>query len=161
MINKSRGDEEANGKDTREIRSEKKEEIIKSIGHCRPHVREKKKPNKGTNSTSNPTEIQVSTFGKSLRLNSFKIPENPLLETGRAWQAWRKDFKEETEYFEIKAMKDKVSVLKIYGEKKSRNLPDTAPVEDNNDYKKLFQKLNNHFLLKKNKQHARYTFSKQ
>ena len=102
MINKSRGDEEANGKDTSEIRSEKKEEIIKSIGHCRPHVREKKKPNKGTNSTSNPTEIQVSTFGKSLRLNSFKIPENPLLETGRAWQAWREDFKEETEYFEIK-----------------------------------------------------------
>ena len=134
MINKSRGDEEANGNDTSEIRSEKKEEIIKSIGHCRPHVREKKKPNKGTNSTSNPTEIQVSTFGKSLRLNSFKIPENPLLETGRAWQAWREDFKEETEYFEIKAMKDKVSALKIYGEKKSRNLPDTAPVEDNNDY---------------------------
>ena len=58
-------------------------------------------------------------------------------------------------------MKDKVSALKIYGEKKSRNLPDTAPVEDNNDYKKLFQKLNNHFLLKKNKQHTRYTFSKQ
>ena len=42
MINKSRGDEEANGKDTSEIRSEKKEEIIKSIGHCRPHIREKK-----------------------------------------------------------------------------------------------------------------------
>ena len=135
MINKSRGDEEANGEDTSEIRSEKKEEIIKSIGHCRPHVRGKKKPNKkGTHSTSNPTEIQVSTFRKSLRLNSFKILENPLLETGRAWQAWREDLKEETEYFEIKAVKDKVSALKIYGEKKSRNLPDTAPVEDNNDY---------------------------
>ena len=46
MINKSRGDEEANGKDTSEIRSEKKEEIIKSIGHCRPHVREKKSQTK-------------------------------------------------------------------------------------------------------------------
>ena len=31
-------------------------------------------------------------------------------------------------------MKDKVSALKIYDDKKSRNLPDTAPVEDNNDY---------------------------
>ena len=90
--------------------------------------------NKGTNSTSNPTEIQVSTFGKSLRLNSFKIPDNSLLETGRAWQAWREDFKEDAEYFEIKAVKDKVIAPKIYGEKKSRNLPDTAPVEDNNDY---------------------------
>ena len=46
MINKSRGDEEANGKDTSEIRSEKKEEIIKSIGHCRPHVREEKSQTK-------------------------------------------------------------------------------------------------------------------
>ena len=84
-------------------------------------------------STSNPSEIWVSTFGKSLRINLFKIPDNPL-ETGWAWQEWLEDFKEETEYFEIKAMKDKVSALKIYGEKKSRNLPDTAPVEDNNDY---------------------------
>lgn len=115
------------------LEAKKKEEIIKSIGHCRPHVREIKKPNKGTNSTSNPREIQVSTFGKSLRLNSFKILDNPLLETGRAWQTWREDFKEETEYFEIKAVKDKVNALKIYGDKKSRNLPDTAPVEDNND----------------------------
>ena len=30
-------------------------------------------------------EIQVSTFRKSLRINSFKIPENPL-ETGWEWQ---------------------------------------------------------------------------
>ena len=91
-------------------------------------------------STSNPSEIWVSTFGKSLRINLFKIPDNPL-ETGWAWQEWLEDFKEETEYFEIKAVKDKASALQIYSrqeiKKLARNLPYTTPVEeDNYDYKK-------------------------
>ena len=63
------------------------------------------------------------------------------------------EFEEETEYFEIKATKDKVSALKTYGgqeiKKLARNLPDTAPVEDDDDYKKLIRKRNNHFLPKK------------
>ena len=50
-------------------------------------------------------------------------------------------------------MKDKVSALKICGgqeiKKVARNLPDTAPDEDDDDYKKLIQKLNNRFLPKK------------
>ena len=75
---------------------------------------EKKKPNEGTNSTSNQTEIRVSTFGKSLRINSFKIPDKPL-ETWRTWQEWLEDFEEDREYFEIKAVKDKVRAFKIYG----------------------------------------------
>ena len=62
-------------------------------------------------------------------------------------------------------MKDKVSALKICGgqeiKKVARNLPDTAPDEDDDDYKKLIQKLNNRFLPIKKEQHARYTFSKQ
>ena len=160
MINKSRGDEEANREDTSEIRSEKERGNYQEHWTLQTSCQRKKSQTKRTNNTNNPTEIQVSTFGKSFILNSFKIPDNPL-ETGRAWQQWLKDFKEETEYFEIKAVKDKVSALKIYGDKKSRNLPDTAPVEDDNDYQKLFRKLNNHFLQKKNKQHARQTFSKQ
>ena len=121
-------------------------------------------PNEGTNSTSNPTKIRVSTFGKSLRINSFKIPDKPL-KAGRAWHEWLEDFEEDREYFEIKAVKDKVRAFKIYGwqeiKKVARNLPDTVSAEGDNDYKKLIRKLNNHFLLKKNKQHTRYTFSKQ
>ena len=62
-------------------------------------------------------------------------------------------------------MKDKVSDFKIDDrqeiKKLARNLPDTAPVEDDNDIKKLIRKLNDHLLLDKNKQHARYTFSNQ
>ena len=96
------------------IETEKKEETIKRTEHRRPRVREKKKPNEGTNSTSNPTKIRVSTFGKSLRINSFKIPDKPL-KTGRTWQEWLEDFEEDREYFEIKAVKDKVRAFKIYG----------------------------------------------
>lgn len=48
---------------------------------------------------------------------------------------------EETEYFEIKAVKDKAGTLKIYSrqeiKKLARNLPYTTPVEeDDDDYKK-------------------------
>ena len=75
------------------------------------------------------------------------------------------DFEEENAYFEITEVRDKVSVLKIYGElevkRLARNLPDATPVEGDDDYKKLKRKLDNYFIPKKNKHHARYTFNKQ
>ena len=49
----------------------------------------------------------------------------------------------------------------MVGKKFARNLPETAPVVGDDDYKKLKRKLNNHFLPKKSKHHARYTFNKQ
>ena len=58
-----------------------------------------------------------------------------------------------------------MNALKIYGgkdiKKLAHNLPQTAPVVTDDDYKKLKRKLNNDFLPKKNKHHARYTFNKQ
>ena len=55
-----------------------------------------------------------------------------------------------------------MDALKIYGGKEikklARNLPETAPVVGDDHYKKLKRKLNNHFLPKKNKHHARFTF---
>lgn len=55
--------------------------------------------------------------------------------------------------------------MKIYGgpaiKKLARNLPEPAAEENDNDYEKLKRKLNNHFLPRKNKHHARYTFSKE
>ena len=59
-----------------------------------------------------------------------------------------------------------MNTLKIYGGKEvkklARNLPETAPVVGDDDYKKLKRKLKNHFLpKKKNKHHARYMFNKQ
>ena len=112
----------------------------------------------------NPTEISVFSAGKSLKIEPFKIPESPL-EIGRAWKEWIEDFEEEMSYFEITEVKDQVSALKIYGgqeiKKLAGNLPDAMPVVGNNNYKKLKRKLNNYFLPKKNKHHARYTFCKQ
>ena len=112
----------------------------------------------------NPTEIRVFSTGKSLRIEPFKIPENPL-EVGRAWREWIEDFEDETSYFEITEIRDRVSAVKIYGGKEikklARNLPDTAPVVGDDDYKQLKRKLDNYFLPKKNKHHGRFTFSKQ
>ena len=112
----------------------------------------------------NPTEIRVFSTGKSLRIEPFKIPENPL-EVGRAWREWIEDFEDETLYFEITEIKDRMGALKIYGGKEikklARTLPDTVPVVRDDDYKKLKKKLDNHFLPKKNKHHGRFSFSKQ
>ena len=109
----------------------------------------------------NPTEIRVPSVGKSLKIEPFKIPEQAL-EVGRAW---RECIEDEISYFEITEIRDRVSALKIYGGKEikklARNLPDTAPLVGDDDYKKLKRKLDHHFLPKKNKQHARYKFNKQ
>ena len=111
-----------------------------------------------------PTEIRVLSVGKSRKIEPFKIPEQPL-EVGQAWREWIEDFKDEISYFEITEIRDRVSALKIYGGKEikklARNLPDTAPLVGDDDYKKLKRKLDHHFLPKKNKQHTRYTFNKQ
>ena len=48
----------------------------------------------------NPTEIRVLSVGKSLKIELFKIPEQPL-EVGRAWREWIEDFEDEISYFEI------------------------------------------------------------
>ena len=107
----------------------------------------------------NLTEIRVLSVGKSLMIEPFKIPEQPL-EVGRVWREWIEDFEDKVSYFEITEIRDRVSALKIYGGKEtkklSRNLPDTAPVVGDDDYKKLKRKVDPHFLPKKNKQRARY-----
>lgn len=68
-------------------------------------------------------------------------------------------------FSEITEIRDRASALKIYGSQEikilAHNLPDTTPVVGDDDYKKLKRKLDNYFPLKKNKHHARYTFSKR
>ena len=59
-------------------------------------------------------EVKILTTGKALKLEPFRVPEDPL-KVGRAWQEWLEDFEEETNYFEIKEIRDKVGALKIYG----------------------------------------------
>ena len=88
----------------------------------------------------NPAEIRVFSVEKSLKIETFKIRENPW-EIGRVWKQWMEDLDEETSYFEITETRDRVSALKIYGGKEikkfAHNLPDTALVDGDDDYKKL------------------------
>ena len=76
-------------------------------------------------------EIRVLSVGKSLKIEPFKIAENPL-EVGRAWIEWIEDLEDETSYFEITEIRDRVNALKIYGGKEikklARSSPETAPV---------------------------------
>ena len=102
---------------------------------------------------------------ENLKIDPFNILNNHL-EIGWAWQEWIKDFEEETSYFEITQIKNKVkSFVKIYGgseiKKLVQCLPYQAPVADDNKYRKLKRKLDNHLLPKKNKHLAWYTISKQ
>ena len=72
----------------------------------------------------NPTEIRVLSVGKSLKIEPFKILEEPL-EVGRAWREWIEDFEDEISYFEITEIRDRVRALKIYGKSKERVLSHT------------------------------------
>ena len=58
-----------------------------------------------------------------------------------------------------------MSALEISGGKEikkvARNIPETASVVGDDDYKKLKRKLDNHVVPKKNKHHTRFTFNKQ
>ena len=100
-------------------------------------------------------------------LNFQKITQNKLVQDSRqplrnwpsvARMAQGLQRRNRIHILKLKCVKDKASALKIYGryeiKKLPRNLPDTAPVEDDNNYKKLIRKLNNHFLSKEDKQHA-------
>ena len=120
--------------------------------------------NEGAAAANPAGNIHVFTTSKTLRIEKFNIPEDRL-QIGHAWEEWLEDFEEEISYLGISEIKDKVSALKIYGgteiKKLSRNLLETPPQDGDNDYTKLKRKLNNHFLPKRNKHHARYTFSKE
>ena len=147
-------------------KKKREQENVKEISQ-RDHVLDKKscqlcQPKKETKDTPNSTEVSVVSMGKSLKIEPFKIPEHTL-EVGRAWREWIEDFEDKTSYFEITEIRDHLGALKIYGGKEikklAHNLPDTAPVVGDDDYKKLKRKLDHHFLPKKNKEHYRYTLT--
>ena len=98
----------------------------KNLEERRRKERKKKTPKRtGKETTSsirteahapNPTEIRVLGVGKLLKIESFKIPENPL-EVGGAWREWVEHFEDDIRYFEITWKSNRVSVLKISGGK--------------------------------------------
>ena len=105
------------------------------------------------------------SFKHAQDLAAIKRPEILKQEEEKRVRNAIEDFEDEISYFEFTEIRDRVSALKISGGKEIKklapNLPYTAPVLGDDDYKKLKRKLYHHILPKKNRQHARYTFNKQ
>ena len=110
-------------------------------------------------------EVRYVQAGIQLHIEPFHIPENKLI-IGNEWEEWIEIFEEELQLQKVEDIDDKVTCLRRYGGKEIRklvkHLPE-PPASENpeTDYEKIRRKLNLHFVPKKNKQHARYLFSKE
>ena len=108
-----------------------------------------------------PPAIHVITETRNLKSTPFIIPEDHNI-IGREWEDWLDGIEREFRYFKITDPTDKKDALIIYGGKEigrlEKSLPDPM---DGNAYEKLKTKLNNYFIPKQNKHHARYQFLKE
>lgn len=106
------------------------------------------------------SRIRVITETRNLRSPPFIAPEESC-ETGNAWEEWLEGIEREFRYFKITDPVEKKDALIIYGSTEVARLEKSLPnPDDGNTYEKLRTKLNNHYLPKKNKHHARYQFLK-
>ena len=107
----------------------------------------------------------ITTETRNLRALPFLITEDQL-STGKEWEDWLEAIEREFRYFKIINPLDKKDALIIYGGKEisrlEKSLPDPTgeDAESLNEYEKLRKKLNDYFLPKRNKHHARYIFLK-
>ena len=107
----------------------------------------------------------ITTETRNLRALPFLITGDQL-STGKEWEDWLEAIEREFRYFKIINPLDKKVALIIYGGKEisrlEKSLPDPTgeDAESLNEYEKLRKKLNDYFLLKRNKHHARYIFLK-
>ena len=105
----------------------------------------------------------ITTETRNLRALPFLITEDQL-STGKKWEDWLEAIEREVRYFKIINPLDKKDALIIYGGKEisrlEKSLPDPTGegAESLNEYEKLRKKLNDYFLPKRNKHHARYIF---
>ena len=95
------------------LKPEEEQRVRKELEETTCSIRNHDRPRRSRRTGANPTEIRVLSMGKSLKIEPFRIPEQPL-EFG--W-AWIEDFEDEISYFEITEIRDCVSALKIYGGK--------------------------------------------
>lgn len=107
-----------------------------------------------------PQQVTVITETRNLKTPPF-TPGDDQISTGKRWEEWLEEIEREFRYFKINDPTDKKDALIIYGGKeiarleKSLQNPSTGEM---NEYEKLKSKLNEHFLPKRNKHHARYKF---
>ena len=107
----------------------------------------------------------ITTETRNLRSLPFQITEDQL-STGKEWEDWLKAIEREFRYFKISNPLDKKDALIIYGGKEIARLEKSLPDPTGEDagsldeYGKLRKKLNDYFMPKQNKHHARYIFLK-
>ena len=105
--------------------------------------------------------IHVVTETRNLKSTPFIIPEDNNI-IGGEWEDWLDGIEREFRYFKITEPADKTDALIIYGGKEISRLAKSLPdPNDGNSYEKLKTKLNNYFVPKQNKHHARYQFLKE
>ena len=107
----------------------------------------------------------ITTESWNLRALPFQITKDQL-STGKEWEDWLEAIEREFRYFKISNPLDKKDALIIYGGKEisrlKKSLPDPTgeDADSLNEYEKLRKKLNDYFMPKRNKHHARYIFIK-
>ena len=109
--------------------------------------------------------VTVITESRNLRIRAFNPPEDQL-STGKSWEDWLEEIKQEFRYFRISSSLDKKDALIIYGGSEiarlAKSLPDPVDPEGTTTdvYQKLRKKLNDYFIPRRNKHYARYIFLK-
>ena len=100
---------------------------------------------------------------RNLRALPFR-PTEGQLSVGKEWEEWLGAIEREFRYFRINSPADRKDALIIYGgteiARLVKTLPDNDPDGNLDDYQKVKEKLNDYFLPKRNKHHARYIFLK-
>ena len=94
---------------------------------------------------------------KQLNLESFQLTED-MMASGRNWERWLKDFEIQAQYYGIRDPGEKKQALLVFGRREVTICEDSRPDLDNNRdvYERMVEKLNNHFVPRKNKHHARF-----
>ena len=105
--------------------------------------------------------VTIITESRNLKALPFR-PSEDQLSTGNAWEVWLEGLESEFRYFKITNALDQKNTLIIYGGQEiarlEKSLPD--PDGDLDVYQKLWKKVNDYFIPKRNKHYARYMFLK-
>ncbi|KAK3747209.1 hypothetical protein QZH41_004124 [Actinostola sp. cb2023] len=101
----------------------------------------------------------VTLSNRQLNIYPFQ-PTKDTNETAVLWGKWLKNIERQFRYFGISDAEAKKDGLIIYGGQQIADLEDTLPdsTGDGDQYKTCVEKLNKHFLPKKNKDFARSQF---
>ena len=120
------------------------------------------KDKKGSSSEANASVNNISVINRQLNVRPFQINESRT-ETASNWEKWLQNIERQFRYFGINDPEKKKDGLIIYSAQIVVDLEDTlldhTGEEAGQDaYAQLINKLNNHFLPKKNKDFARFHF---